>query len=452
MGSESRAVNNYSMAIGHGITSSANYCIAVALDDMTSGHGDGEYVSAGQANTMAILGGKVGVGTSAPTAVLEVSGSSTGEVFSVTRWNNEPTKVLVVSGTVTGSQVRISGSDEGILFNVGSRAAPNMFAVSSSIANGSVVCIGSLPTNDTDGLHALEIRPPDAPYSSVAASALGGIGLHMGDTVAINKIGPGLSWFSNDSDLDSDKTEDTVAIITCMSSEAYDGDNESGAHLLFYTHRTATAAGLQLTMNVNADGMVSVGTNAPSGRFHVKCEDNFKSGLFPAMLIEQDDTTNNPYALEIDNTGTGDSIRDDSGAKLTAAGVFTDASDILRKTDIADLDYGLSEVMQLKPKKFKYKQTDTPSLGFIAQELEQIIPEVVYGEDAEIKDVVKSEAKEAIYNNDGTLLEPATEADIRYDQIVGGKSISYGVLTSVLVKAIQQLTARVEELEALVKD
>ena len=49
-------------------------------------------------------------------------------------------------------------------------------------------------------------------------------------------------------------------------------------------------------------------------------------------------------------------------------------------------------------------------IGFIAQEVESVVPEVVDGEDGE-------------------------------------KTLGYGVLTSVLVKAIQELEARVKELE-----
>ncbi|MDX1478287.1 MAG: tail fiber domain-containing protein, partial [Saprospiraceae bacterium] len=68
-----------------------------------------------------------------------------------------------------------------------------------------------------------------------------------------------------------------------------------------------------------------------------------------------------------------------SGAHVTAGGVWTNASDIARKSDIRPLSYGLSDVMQLRPVTYRYLADGSPSLGFVAQDMEQIIPEVVSG-------------------------------------------------------------------------
>ena len=121
----------------------------------------------------------------------------------------------------------------------------------------------------------------------------------------------------------------------------------------------------------------------------------------------------------IDNAGSGDSIRDDSGAKLTAAGVWTDASDINRKKDIEAISYGLSSILALNPKKFKWKRTDTDDLGFIAQDVEKVLPELVEGEDCVL---------------DG-------------DKMIGGKTLQSKGIIAVLVKAVQELSAKVTALE-----
>lgn len=54
-------------------------------------------------------------------------------------------------------------------------------------------------------------------------------------------------------------------------------------------------------------------------------------------------------------------------------------SDARFKTQIEDLDYGLEELLQLRSVSYAWKQDSTgqTKLGFIAQELEQVIPEVV---------------------------------------------------------------------------
>jgi hypothetical protein len=56
-------------------------------------------------------------------------------------------------------------------------------------------------------------------------------------------------------------------------------------------------------------------------------------------------------------------------------------SDIRLKKNIKNLNYGLEEVMKLRPVSFYYK-TDTtntePKIGFIAQEVESLVPEAVH--------------------------------------------------------------------------
>ena len=107
-----------------------------------------------------------------------------------------------------------------------------------------------------------------------------------------------------------------------------------------------------------------------------------------------------------------------SGAHVTSAGIWTSTSDRAKKYAIKDLDYGLKELLQLRPTAYHYKADSTASIGFIAQEMEQIIPEVVSGEEGE-------------------------------------KGIAYGLLTPVLVKAVQEQQhlietqqQRIEALEA----
>ena len=97
-------------------------------------------------------------------------------------------------------------------------------------------------------------------------------------------------------------------------------------------------------------------------------------------------------------------------AYLHLNGSWQNASDLAYKKDIEDITYGIDTVKQLKPRKYKHKGTNDDDIGFIAQELESVIPEIVGGDE-------------------------------------GNKGISYGNLTSVLTKAIQELTTKVEKLE-----
>jgi hypothetical protein len=90
------------------------------------------------------------------------------------------------------------------------------------------------------------------------------------------------------------------------------------------------------------------------------------------------------------------------------------ASDARLKESVWTSEYGLSEVLEMNPITYRWKDKskgEQTELGFIAQDMQKLVPEVV-GENA-----------------DGML------------------SLDYPKLVAVMAKAIQELTARVEELE-----
>ena len=92
-------------------------------------------------------------------------------------------------------------------------------------------------------------------------------------------------------------------------------------------------------------------------------------------------------------------------------------SDRILKKNIEDHSYGLDAVNNLKPRKFNWREHTLPQekqVGFIAQELEEVIPEAVYG----------------------------------YD---GAKAIMPSAIVSVLTKAIQELSQQVTDLKAEVE-
>jgi hypothetical protein len=117
-----------------------------------------------------------------------------------------------------------------------------------------------------------------------------------------------------------------------------------------------------------------------------------------------------------------------SGAHVTTAGTWTNASDARLKTNIINSHYGLNQVLQLRPVAYQMKANGEQQIGFIAQEVQPILPEVVSG----------------------------TEGDLEKLEVLG---ISYGNLVPVLTKAIQEQqniiedqNKRIEKLEKLVED
>jgi hypothetical protein len=105
-------------------------------------------------------------------------------------------------------------------------------------------------------------------------------------------------------------------------------------------------------------------------------------------------------------------------ANLSLTGVWTNASDARYKENIVDSQYGLATVMALQPRAYNLiGQADKPQIGFIAQEVLNVVPEVV----------------DSVHNS-------VTDED-RY-------TLSYGNLVAVLTKAIQEQQAIINDLKA----
>ena len=100
------------------------------------------------------------------------------------------------------------------------------------------------------------------------------------------------------------------------------------------------------------------------------------------------------------------------------SGDFNDTSDIALKENISEIPSSYERVKQLNPVKFNWKEEEEKGtdeqIGFIAQEIEKVYPELVRGEE-------------------------------------GSKSVNVVGLVSVLTKTVQELTKKVEELEDKLK-
>lgn len=117
-----------------------------------------------------------------------------------------------------------------------------------------------------------------------------------------------------------------------------------------------------------------------------------------------------------DTSGTlsffgGDTAGALNTATLSSAGTWTNASDRSYKENIANLDtkYNLNTLLSIQPRFYTMKGSGKPQIGFIAQELQPILPEVVEG----------------------------TE---------GSLGISYGNMVALLVQAIKDINTKVDNI------
>ena len=194
-----------------------------------------------------------------------------------------------------------------------------------------------------------------------------------------------------------------------------------------------TAGGSTERMRIGSDGNVGIGTTTLSQKLTV-------AGA-GATTIRIQDTTSNTWDITnssslsftrgssmhmlIDNTGKMFfySLATGAGTNAlrwsTATGQMTyDTSSAKYKDNIRDSVYGLNHVMQMRSAQFEYKDDGRSDVGFIAEELQPIVPELVG-------------------------LDKDGQAD----------SVSYDRMVSVLVKAVQELNAKVDaqalEIQAL---
>jgi len=124
---------------------------------------------------------------------------------------------------------------------------------------------------------------------------------------------------------------------------------------------------------------------------------------------------------------------------------YTNLSDYRLKDDVQPMQNALDKVAQLNPVTYNWKANGKAGQGFIAHELQAVIPDCVTGE----KDAVETQQYEispavpATFDEDGNELTPAIEA------VMGEREVPkyQGVDTSFLVAT---LTAAMQEMKALI--
>jgi hypothetical protein len=187
-------------------------------------------------------------------------------------------------------------------------------------------------------------------------------------------------------------------------------DNATANPLGFATNGTERA-------RIDNNGNLLVGTTdpGPSSGEGVK--------LLPSGRVYSVITSSVADSYDLYNT-TAAAYRfyvNNAGTIFATSTSITAISDIRLKENVRELDAGLDTILALKPRRFDWKQGKgkdvRDDMGFIAQEVEEVLPELIGGWKA----------------GEG---EP--------DDL---KSVKAGDLIPVLVKAIQELTARVAQLE-----
>jgi len=165
-------------------------------------------------------------------------------------------------------------------------------------------------------------------------------------------------------------------------------------------------------------------------------------------------------------TGTSSGNRSSSGSSTTAynhllfyngngavgsistsgsATAYNTSSDYRLKENVVDLTGALDRVDQLEPKRFNFiADEDTTVDGFLAHEVQDIVPEAVTGD----KDATEEyEVSPEVLDDEGNVVEEA---------VMGTRDVYQGIdqskLVPLLVGAIKELNAKVAALEAQINN
>jgi hypothetical protein len=150
--------------------------------------------------------------------------------------------------------------------------------------------------------------------------------------------------------LSATQYDSTYAAIQSIVSNSVYG-TEAGV-IAFQTNNSGTLAE---RIRISADGYLGIGRTDPS------------------------------YALDVLASGTGVIARfisgNTTGCTLATGGTITCTSDARLKTNVEDVNYGLDTLKQLRPVSFNWLTDEAgkqKSLGFLAQEVESVLPGLVY--------------------------------------------------------------------------
>jgi hypothetical protein len=209
------------------------------------------------------------------------------------------------------------------------------------------------------------------------------------------------------------------------------GINDTNSNYALYV-QNSTAAPM---FNVRNDGRVGIGTTTPSAALDVQTVSggvglkvSTNAGAFgygatvtvvndqtKALVIANSTSATEPFIVYGDGkVGVGVAVPSeklDVAGNIKASGTIT-PSDARLKTNVRTIDHALDEIVKLRGVRFDWKKDGKRSVGFIAQEVEQVFPEFV-----------------------------STGSD-------GMKGVDYAKFASVLVQATKELRAENQALRA----
>jgi len=372
-------------------------------------------VNSGTTDAMTILSsGNVGIGTSNPTAALDVvKPSFAGGPLISARFNTSNFRMGFGIGNTNGFpflgvNVNNASNDNGTFDIAGYASRIRMdngltqFQVSSASGSaGGAITWNTQAILDTSGNLGLGVTP-----SAWSGSYKVNQVLNAGFIGNGNRAYVSANWYDNgtaDKYIASDYATRYIQL--------------NGTHR--WDNAASGTAGNTITftqaMTLDASGNLLVGATSASSAAKVFVSSNCNS--LNGFNIQDTGTTGGAFAAFYNSANANAGYIAHNG---TTTVQYITSSDYRLKENVAPMTGALAKIALLKPCTYTWKDGGAEGQGFIAHELQEIVPDAVYGE----KDAV---------NEDGSIK---------------AQGIDTSFLVATLTAAIQELNAKFEEYKA----
>ena len=236
---------------------------------------------------------------------------------------------------------------------------------------------------------------------------------------------------------------------TTAPAERYSMYN--GAHI-WYTAPSGTAGNaitFTQAMTIDTSGNLLVGTASALGtaaRTAILFDEQAVIGI---SLKSSNATTGGYYQYFINSAGVLAGSISHTGTTTVA---YNTSSDYRLKENIAPMTGALDTIAKLKPVTYNWKEDGSDGQGFIAHELQEVVPDCVTGE----KDATREEEYEispaipAVLDEEGVEVTPAVEAVMGTRTVPVYQGIDTSFLVATLTAAIQEQQAMIDELKSKV--
>ena len=226
------------------------------------------------------------------------------------------------------------------------------------------------------------------------------------------------------------------------------GDSEEAAGLLMYNHNGNT-----MHFNV-ADGQVAQFKDSNVGIFSTEtiarlCVESNFSSLTGINVKNNNSSASGAFVNFTNSSGTQAGSISHNGSTTVA---YNTSSDHRLKENVSDLTDATTRLKKLQPKRFNFIADESNTLvdGFLAHEVQDIIPEAITGEKDGVQDIG------TIKDEDGNIIDTdapkARATDKQTWTKTGTENVYQGIdqskLVPLLVKTVQELEARIATLES----